>query len=67
MEQYSNYRPGVDFLSVEQSEKFKEIALSIFAIRGCPTFLHKFEAKKFDDTAKERKSRMRNRPRKESV
>ena len=30
--------------------------------RRCPTFLHQLEAKKYDDTAKGWKLRMRNRP-----
>ena len=44
--------PGVNFLNMELSEKFIEIALSFFSVGRCPTFLHQFEAKKFDNTAK---------------
>ena len=55
-------RQGVDFSYYFCWAKFIEKALSIFAVCRCPSFLHKFEAKKFDDTAKGRKLHMRNQP-----
>ena len=54
--------PGVNFSNVFRSANFIEIALSIFAVRRCPTLSHEFEANKFDDTAKGRKLLTRNRP-----
>ena len=62
MMQLEQNQPGVDFSNVFRSAKFIEIALSIFAVRRCPTLWHKFEAKKFNDTAKGRKLLTRNRP-----
>ena len=60
-------RPEVDFSYVFRSATSIEIALSIFAVRRCPTLSHKFVAKKLGDTANRQKLRMRNRPQDKTI